>query len=43
MLKRGLVAAWALFCAAMPGGANAQTNVPSPTLDAVRARGSLNA
>ena len=41
MLKRGLVAAWALFCAAMPGGANAQTNIPSPTLDAIRARGQL--
>jgi len=42
MLKRGLVAALALFCAAMPGGADAQTNIPSPTLDAIRARGSLN-
>ncbi len=41
MLKRSLAAAWALFCAAMPGGADAQTNIPSPTLDAIRARGAL--
>ena len=41
MLKRGLAVAWALLCAAIPGGAVAQTNIPSPTLDAIRARGAL--
>jgi len=40
MLKRGLAAAFALLCAT--GGALAQSNIPSPTLDAIRARGSLN-
>ncbi|MEO3470950.1 amino acid ABC transporter substrate-binding protein [Roseomonas sp. CAU 1739] len=41
MLKRGLAVAWALLCAAIPGGAVAQNNIPSPTLDAIRARGAL--
>ncbi|MBR0672952.1 amino acid ABC transporter substrate-binding protein [Neoroseomonas soli] len=42
MIKRGLVAAFAALCATVAGTASAQTNIPSPTLDAVRARGSLN-
>jgi len=41
MFKRGLAVAWALLCAAVPGGATAQSNIPSPTLDAIRARGAL--
>ncbi|CAH0290907.1 amino acid ABC transporter substrate-binding protein [Roseomonas sp. CECT 9278] len=40
MFKRGLAAAFAVLCAA--GGALAQSNIPSPTLDAIRARGQLN-
>ena len=39
MLKRGLAAAFAMLCATMPGIASAQNTIPSPTLDAVRARG----
>ncbi|MBR0683510.1 amino acid ABC transporter substrate-binding protein [Roseomonas eburnea] len=42
MLRRGLAAAFAAFCATLAGTAAAQTNIPSPTLDAIRARGTLN-
>lgn len=42
MIRRGLLAAAALFCAGIAGTAAAQTTAPSPTLDAVRARGTLN-
>lgn len=42
MVKRGLAAAFAALCAALAGTAAAQTGIPSPTLDAVRARGNLN-
>ncbi len=42
MFKRRLAAAFAIVCAGLAGTAHAQTNVPSPTLDAIRARGSLN-
>ena len=42
MTRRGLLAAAAALCAAIGGSAVAQTNIPSPTLDAVRARGTLN-
>ena len=41
-IKRGLMAAAAVLCAAFAGAAQAQSNIPSPTLDAVRARGNLN-
>ncbi|MBR0683509.1 transporter substrate-binding domain-containing protein [Roseomonas eburnea] len=41
MVKRGLVAACAVLCAVFAGSAQAQNNVPSPTLDAIRARGQL--
>lgn len=40
MLRRSLAAAFATLLVA--GAAHAQTNIPSPTLDAVRARGMLN-
>jgi general L-amino acid transport system substrate-binding protein len=40
MFRRALAAAFALLCA--NGVAQAQSNIPSPTLDAVRARGTLN-
>ncbi len=42
MLKRSLGAAFAVLCAGLAATAQAQTNIPSPTLDAIRARGSLN-
>lgn len=42
MIRRGLLAAAALFCAGIAGTAAGQTTIPSPTLDAVRARGTLN-
>ena len=42
MFKRGLAAAFAALCAVFAAPAGAQTNVPSPTLDAIRARGNLN-
>lgn len=41
MLKRGLAAAFAALCATIAGSASAQNTIPSPTLDAVRARGML--
>jgi general L-amino acid transport system substrate-binding protein len=42
MAFRSLAVACALIGAVAAGGAVAQTNIPSPTLDAVRARGTLN-
>ncbi|WP_245217005.1 amino acid ABC transporter substrate-binding protein [Roseomonas nitratireducens] len=42
MMRRGLAAAAAAFCVTLAGTAAAQTNIPSPTLDAIRARGNLN-
>ncbi len=43
MTRRGLAAAAAALCMTLGGGtAVAQTNIPSPTLDAIRARGNLN-
>ena len=39
--KRGLAASFAAACLAFAGTAEAQSNIPSPTLDAVRARGQL--
>jgi general L-amino acid transport system substrate-binding protein len=42
MLNRGLAAAFAVLCATVAGSALAQNTIPSPTLDAVRARGQLN-
>ncbi len=39
--KRGLAAGFAAACLAFAGAAEAQSNIPSPTLDAVRARGQL--
>ena len=41
MVKRGLAAACAILCAAFTVSAQAQSNIPSPTLDAIRARGQL--
>ena len=42
MLKRGLAAAFAVLSAVVTGGtALAQSTTPSPTLDAIRARGQL--
>ena len=41
MVKRGLAAACAILCAAFAGSVQAQSNIPSPTLDAIRARGQL--
>ncbi len=42
MLKRGLAAAFAVLSAVVTGGtAQAQSTTPSPTLDAIRARGAL--
>ena len=42
MLKRSLGAAFAVLCAGLAATAQAQNNIPSPTLDAILARGSLN-
>jgi general L-amino acid transport system substrate-binding protein len=42
MFQRGLAAAFVLACATAATGALAQSNIPSPTLDAIRARGALN-
>ena len=42
MFRRSLAATFGVLCAAFAGGAAAQTNIPSPTLDAIRARGTLN-
>ncbi|BDG74706.1 amino acid ABC transporter substrate-binding protein [Roseomonas fluvialis] len=42
MFQRGLAAAFILACATVTGAAMAQSNIPSPTLDAIRARGALN-
>jgi general L-amino acid transport system substrate-binding protein len=42
MFQRGLAAAFILACVSVATGAVAQSNIPSPTLDAVRARGNLN-
>ncbi|MEO3470949.1 amino acid ABC transporter substrate-binding protein [Roseomonas sp. CAU 1739] len=42
MLKQSLAAAFAVLCAGLAGAAQAQNNIPSPTLDAIRARGALN-
>ncbi|MBR0652441.1 amino acid ABC transporter substrate-binding protein [Roseomonas terrae] len=42
MVKWGLAAAFAALCATFAAPASAQNNIPSPTLDAVRARGMLN-
>ncbi len=39
--KRGLAASFVVTCLAFAGTARAQGNIPSPTLDAVRARGQL--
>jgi len=41
MVKRGLAAACAILCAMLAGTAQAQNTSPSPTLDAIRARGTL--
>ena len=42
MVKRVLAAACAMLCATVAGSALARSNIPSPTLDAVRAPGQVN-
>lgn len=42
MFQRGLLAAAATLCLSFAGLAQAQNTIPSPTLDAIRARGALN-
>ncbi len=41
MMRRSIAAAFAAVCATFAGAASAQSTAPSPTLDAIRARGTL--